>query len=357
MTELLQAVLNLGVRWNCPPELTAVLFTALLVAVVHICAGYVLPALARRSTSDLDDRVIGILERPAIISAVLIGGLAFLMALRQGGGEPHEYVRAAFATLALIYWAVGLGRAGDAILSGLSREGDKDWVQARTLPLLRIVTKVVVGGGAVYGVCLAWGLDLTAWVASAGIMGIAVGFAAKDTLSNLFAGLFILVDAPYKIGDYLVLESGERGYVTEIGMRTTRLMTRDDIQIIVPNAVMANSKIVNETGGNSPQSRIRCQVGVAYGSDVDQVRALLLELALACPEFAAEPEPRVRFRSLGESSLDFELLGWIAEPALRGRVLDDLYTQIYKRLNTAGIEIPYPKRDVYLHTVAPEVGQ
>jgi small-conductance mechanosensitive channel len=172
-------------------------------------------------------------------------------------------------------------------------------------------------------------------------------------VSSLCAGLFILIDSRYRSGDYLVVEGGERGYVTDIGMRTTRLLTRDDIQIIVPNAVMANSKIVNETGGPSAKERVRCKVSVAYGSDIDQVRALLMKLADECPDFAEEPVPRVRFRAMSDSGLDFELMGWIPEPGMRGQVLDELYTAIYKGFNSAGIEIPYPKRDVYLHHVPP----
>jgi len=354
VTELLAWVFGWADAVGVPHLWAAVLLTGVLLVVVHVAFTWVLPALARRSQTELDDRVLAILERPALVTAVLIGGLAALTALQEADGEPLQWVHAGLATVALVYWSLGIGRAADEVLRSLSRSGSQELVQARTLPLLQITSKVVIGGGGVYGICLAWGLDLTAWVASAGIVGIAVGFAAKDTLSNLFAGLFILVDAPYKLGDYLVLESGERGEVTVIGMRTTRLMTRDDIQIIVPNAIMANSKIINETGGHSQMERIRCQVSVAYGSDVDQVRSVLMDLARACPHFAEEPEPRVRFRSLGDSGLDFELMGWIAEPALRGRVLDDLYTQVYKQLGDADIEIPYPKRDVYLHTVDPQ---
>ncbi len=356
MSALLERILSWAAGHGVSEFAAAVLLTVAMVVVVHVAFAWVLPALARRSATDLDDRVLAILERPAVVTAVLIGGMAVLQANLDSGGEPHQSVRALFTTVGIVYWSIGLGKAIDTVLDSLSRQGSQALVQARTLPLLAIVNKIVVGGGAIYGICLAWGLDLTAWVASAGIVGIAVGFAAKDTLSNLFAGLFILVDAPYKLGDYLVLESGERGYVTDIGMRTTRMMTRDDIQIIVPNAVMANSKIVNETGGNSPMERVRCGVGVAYGSDIDQVRGLLLEIAQACHHFADDPAPRVRFRALGDSSLDFELLGWIPEPALRGRVIDELYTAIYKRFGAEGVEIPYPKRDLYLHRVDPTEG-
>ncbi len=354
MTELISPVLLWSQELGLDPLLAALIFTVVLVAFVGLAFHGLLPFLVRRSQTDLDDQVLGLLERPAMVSAVLVGAWAALDALRLeqgGGGDAHPWVRAGFASLAILYWTVGLSRSAAVVLQTLSRQGSTTWVQVRTLPVLDIFSKILLVGGGIYLVCLAWGLDLTAWVASAGIVGIAVGFAAKDTLSNLFAGIFILVDAPYRLGDYLVLETGERGYVTDIGMRTTRMMTRDDIQIIVPNAVMANSKIINETGGHSAMERVRCRVSVAYGSDVDQVRGLLMEIAETSDHIAADPAPRVRLRALGASGLDFELLGWIDEPALRGRVLDGLYTRVYKRLAEERIEIPFPKRDVYLHQV------
>jgi MscS family membrane protein len=86
---------------------------------------------------------------------------------------------------------------------------------------------------------------MTAWLASAGIIGIAVGFAAKDTLANLFSGVFILADSPYKLGDYVVLEDNSRGKVTQIGLRSTRMLTRDDVEVTVPNSIMGNTKIIN----------------------------------------------------------------------------------------------------------------
>ncbi|MCP4663633.1 MAG: mechanosensitive ion channel, partial [bacterium] len=158
----------------------------------------------------------------------------------------------------------------------------------------------------------------------------------------------IFADTPFKVGDFIVLESGERGEVRHIGIRSSRIQTRDDIEITVPNSILANTKIINEAGGPARHHRIRVKVGVAYGSDVDQVRRILLEVAHDEPEVCQEPEPRVRFRNFGDSGLDFELLSWVDEPILRGKVLDALNTEVYKRFNAEGIEIPYPKRDLYL---------
>ncbi len=123
------------------------------------------------------------------------------------------------------------------------------------------------------------GADVSGLLAAGGIAGLTIGFAARDTLANLFAGIFIFSDGPYKIGDFITLDSGERGMVTEIGIRSTRLLTRGDIEITIPNAVMGNAKINNESGGPQVKYRIRVRVGVAYGSDVDHIEAVQLQVA------------------------------------------------------------------------------
>jgi small-conductance mechanosensitive channel len=224
-------------------------------------------------------------------------------------------------------------------------------IQPRTMPLFKNLAMVLVAGGAVYVLMVIWRIDVSAWLASAGIVGIAVGFAAKDTLANLFAGVFILADAPYKVGDYIQLDSGDRGKVTDIGLRSTRVLTRDDLQVTIPNAAIANAKITNESGGRWIKRRLRINVFVAYGTDIDQVRALLEKIAAGSEDVCRDPEPRVRLREFADSALRFELLVWVTDPELRGLVTDQLLGQVYKQFNAAGIEFPYPKRDVYLHQV------
>jgi small-conductance mechanosensitive channel len=211
---------------------------------------------------------------------------------------------------------------------------------------------IIVIGVSMYILFLVWNINLTAWMASAGILGLAVSFAAKDTLANLFSGVFIMADAPYKLGDMIVLESGERGSVTNIGIRSTRLLTRDDVEITVPNSIMGNSKVVNEAGGRHVKYRIRVKVGVAYGSDIDKVHEILLEEAKHNSQVCSSPEARVRFRAFGDSSLDHELLCWVNEPELRGKVLHMLNTAIYKRFLKENIVIPFPQRD--LHIIPPD---
>lgn len=311
---------------------------------------------ARRTTTDLDDRILEVLHRPVRASVVLFGLALVTYELeeavgRTGGLDLSHLVLAILGTLAVGLWLVAGIRLSDLLLQAASRR--LRIVEPRTLPLFGNLGRVILVGLAVYFVFLAWRIDVTAWLASAGIIGIAVGFAARDTLANFFAGIFILTDAPYKVGDFVNLDSGERGQVTHVGIRSTRLLTRDDVEITIPNAVIAEAKIVNESAGRWELERVRVKVGVAYGSDIDRVRRTLLEVAAESDQVCREPEPRVRFRGFGDSGLEIELLCWIAEPVLRGRVLDALNTAVYKRFAQEGIEIPFPKRDVYLHWQGP----
>jgi len=276
----------------------------------------------------------------------------FMLALRQVElpSTLTTILLGAIKTVLVIMWAMILSSVGSLVLSTVGRGEGGGLLQPKTLPLFSITLKVLIFGAAMYFILAAWHIDMTTWLASAGVVGIAVGFAAKDTLANLFAGVFILADAPYKIGDFIVIDGVTRGRITDIGIRSSRLLTRDDVEVTVPNAVIANAKIVNETGGRNDKMRVRVKVGVAYGSDVPQVRQILLDCVADVPHVCANPTPRVRFREMADSALVFELLVWAEEPIYRGRVLDALNENVYDALRAAEVEIPYPKRDVYLRT-------
>jgi len=152
-----------------------------------------------------------------------------------------------------------------------------------------------------------WDVDVTPLLASAGIAGIIVGLAAKDTLANFFGSLSLYLDGTYKLGDYLIVETGERGHVEDISVRSTVVRTRDDILVTVPNATLSNAAIVNESTPKQNR-RIRVPLAVAYGTDIDRLESVLLEIAGDEGLVLERPKPRVRFREFGASALNFELL-------------------------------------------------
>jgi small-conductance mechanosensitive channel len=322
--------------------------TAVALVLLHLSFRYLFPWIARRTETRFDDMAFPLLHRPAWVSAVLLGTWKVM----EGSLLLPGALRSIFLTVAVLFWTVALFQVSGLLLMTASQDLEHPGlIRSRTLPLFQMAAKAVIVGLAFYFFFLAWHLDLTAWLASAGVLGIAVGFAAKDSLANLFAGVAIMADAPYRLGDTLRLETGERGQVTEIGLRSTRLLTPESLEIVVPNGVMANTKIVNETGGPGPTHRLSVSVGVAYGSDVEQVRALLEEESAAIDGVLDDPPPMAWFQEMADSALLFEVMVWIPRPDLRLIVIDALNTRIYNRLGKEGITIPFPQQDVYLHRV------
>ena len=310
----------------------------------------VLGKLAKRTATSLDDQLVRLLSAPVLQTTIILSMVAAEKALSFDDRIDQFLIRLLF-TLLIFFWARAWFRATSLTLDALSSETTRFKVlQPRTVPLFEMGIKLGLLSVFAWFFMTLWGIDGTAWLASAGVIGIAVGFAAKDTLANLISGVSIIADAPYKIGDYIVLDTGERGIVTGLGMRSTRLLTRDDVEISIPNAVMGNAKITNECGGPAVQHRIRVPVGVAYGTDTARVVAILEQLAQESELIVDSPAPRIRMRAFGESSLDFELLGWINHPELRGRAVHELLMAIDRRFREEDIVIPFPQRDIHVRT-------
>ncbi|NNL57669.1 MAG: mechanosensitive ion channel family protein [Pseudomonadales bacterium] len=321
--------------------LLALALRGILFRVLHGAAGL--------TNTGADDAIIRILRKP-VFNTIFWFGVTLAITLVQLPRGEETLVNLALSII-VMSWLLAALQLTSVLLETFSSDHRFNLIEPRTVPLFDLTGKLLVILIGSYALLMIWGINPVGWLASAGIMGIAVGFAAKDTLGNLFSGFFIVADAPYKLGDYITLDTGERGRVTAIGLRSTRIMTRDDVEVTIPNGVLGNAKIVNESGGPSSSMRIAVPIGVAYGSDVDQVCEVLVEVGRASGETLADPEPRVRMRGFGASSLDFELHCWINQPADRGRIKHELFIAIYKALAAHNITIPFPQQDVYIKQV------
>jgi small-conductance mechanosensitive channel len=307
--------------------------------------------LTRRTKARIDDQLVARLHRPIFVTVTLIG---VLLASKRLDLTPElaRLTLGLIETLLVLIWLVFALRVSRLLIGSMRRQPRRfEFVQQSTEPLLTNAIAVLLFLAGSYAILLVWQIDVTALVASAGIVGLALSFAAQDTLANLFAGIAILTDQPYKIGDFIILDSGERGQVTKIGLRSTRLLTREDVEISIPNGVMGSAKIINEAGGPANQFRISATVGVAYGSDIDVVMEVLVGIAHDHAKVLEDPKPRARFRIFGNSSLDFDLLCWITNPADRGLVVHELNCEIYRQFATTGIQIPFPQRDVHIKQI------
>ena len=307
-----------------------------------------LKLLVKRSDTEIDDKILDFIHKP-IYYSILFFGISIAIGLLEISSKINFYLIGIMKSIIIVFWAIALFKSFMIFIEWSSKKSRTiPFIQPKTIPLFENMGKIILFLFSIYFVMLSWNIDVTAWIASAGIISVVIGLAAKDTLGYLFAGIFIMADSPYKEGDYINLDTGERGSVRHIGTRSTRILTRDDIEITIPNSVIATSKIINESGGPHEKERIRITLDVAYGSDIEKVKDIMFNLALASNEVCDNPKPRVRFRNFGESGLNLQLLCWIERPELRGRVIDELSISIYKNFNKENIEIPFPQRTVHL---------
>ncbi|MCD6388568.1 MAG: mechanosensitive ion channel, partial [Desulfobulbaceae bacterium] len=192
------------------------------------------------------------------------------------------------------------------------------------------------------------GFDLTHLTIFGGALGIGLGFGLKEIINNIASGLILLFERPIKIGDIIAL-GDEIGVVKKMGLRATVVKTLNSAEIVVPNADFITGQVTNWTLDDR-QIRIKIPVGVAYGSDIEKVFSILLSCAEENPLVLSEPKARALFLSFGDSSLDFELRVWIHDFTERRTVLSELNNDINNEFDMAGIEIPFPQRDLHLRS-------
>jgi small-conductance mechanosensitive channel len=195
------------------------------------------------------------------------------------------------------------------------------------------------------------GLDLSSLAIVAGAVGIGLGFGLQNVVSNFVSGLIILAERPIGIGHRIEV-GGVAGQVTRINWRSTTVVTNDNITIIVPNSDLISHAVTNWSYGD-PKVRLRLPVGVAYGTEIEKVRGLLLGVAMENAAVLKEPAPSVRFLGFGDSALNFELAVWTVTMAQSPtRFRSDLFIAIERKLRENHVEIPFPQRDLHLRTGA-----
>ncbi len=190
------------------------------------------------------------------------------------------------------------------------------------------------------------GIEITPLITGMGIAGLAIALAAQNVLSNVFGGVTITLDQLYKVGDRVEF-GGVYGDVYEIKPRYTKIRTRDNFSITIPNSKVINDNIINYAAPDTTV-RVKIPVSVAYGTDPGKVDAILLDIANKTPLVLKEPKPSVRFTEYAASSQNFELLIWVKHYDDRHPVLDRIFREIFTRFEKEGIEIPFNQMDVHI---------
>lgn len=196
------------------------------------------------------------------------------------------------------------------------------------------------------------GVNIMPFVAGAGVLGVAIGFAAKDTLSNLIAGVLLILDRPFEIGDRIEVwnaptGSASWGDVIDIGLRATKIKTTDNIIIVIPNNEIMKRDIINYTI-ISTSIRVRINIGVSYETDIEKAKRLMIDAANETPWVQKEPAPKVVVRNFGESSVDLQLRVWIGNARERMNTISTITDRVKAIFDSEKIEIPYPKRDIHI---------
>jgi potassium efflux system protein len=197
----------------------------------------------------------------------------------------------------------------------------------------------------------ALGVDLQKITILAGALGVGIGFGLQTIVNNFVCGLILLFERPIKVGDLIQLDS-EWAYIKKIGLRATIVETFDQAEVVVPNSDLVTTKVTNWTL-SSRLSRITIPVGVAYGSDVPLVFQILKDCAEQHPLVTKIQRPQVLFMDFGESSLDFELRVFVEDVSNRLQVMSELHQEIDRRFREAGVEIPFPQRDIHIRGPKP----
>ena len=192
-----------------------------------------------------------------------------------------------------------------------------------------------------------WGVEIGPFLAGLGIAGIAIALALQPILSNIFSGISVILDKSVRVNDLIYLGTDAKGKILKVGLRSTKIRTFDNELIIVPNNKLADSMIQN-VALPDPKTRATVPFGVAYGSDVDKVKKIVLKELKTISDLDESEDITIRFVEMGDSSLNFKAYFYVDSFDNKWKAIDEANTKIYNALNKNGISIPFPQMDVHL---------
>ncbi len=279
------------------------------------------------------------IHMPLYIS-VALGGIYLSLSI-LGVVESSYFLVGTILSVLVVLWMRAAKRFGGQWIETVNAtESDYEFS-----PIFKNFWTILIILGIGISLLVIWEIDITPFLASAGIIGIILGLAAQEAIGNLIGGVSLYFDDTYKTGDVIILENGQRGTVTDIGIRSTTVLTRDNILVTVPNAVLNSASVVNES---APQrrKRIRVPITAAYGTDYRDVEEILLGVCDEIQLILDSPSPRVMFREFGDSALVFELWAFVAHPFSEQRAIDQINRLVYDEFDDADIVIPFPQREI-----------
>lgn len=305
----------------------------------------VVEKIVNRTKSDVDKEIVFRIEHPIILVVLLVG---LLLSIRQVVISAFLFENFILTILVFVIAYMFMGVV-NILVEYWQKSKAKDRSEEfheEVMPLMKSLIKIIISVVALVVILQLWGVEVAALLASIGVVGIILGFAFQDTMKNIFGGISMISDNSLKKRDVIKLESGEVGEVVEMSLRSIKLKTLDNDYLMVPNGVLANSQFINYALPTGTM-RITIPVSVAYGSNPDQVRKVLLNTLKGRNDILNLPKREVRFIKMNDFSLDFELLFYISNYKTRFTISDVITSKIYVALGENGISIPFPTRTLY----------
>ena len=310
--------------------------------------------ITAKTKTNLDDMLLKALRTPITFAFVLLGlfiGITSISYL-----TPYEaIITEAFSFVQIFFTAFVVARVINTIMEWYAKDvavKTESKLDDHFLPAIKKAVYIITFAVAVVFAMRGFGVEVTTLVAALGVGGLAIGLALQDTLSNFFAGAYTTLEKPIRVSDFIELETGEKGYVQEIGWRTTKLKMLNGNMLILPNNKIAQFRIVNY---NMPEPGMSAGLscGVSYDSDLDEVEKVVLDVAkkvmkehAGVTDFQKFP-PSVRFSEFGDSNINFSLWFKVNSAVDQYRVKHEMIKALKRRFDKEGIEISYPARKIY----------
>jgi MscS family membrane protein len=334
------------------PYLRAIIIVLLVFIILRIIVYLiekVIFKLAKKTKSDRDDIFIKRSSKAVSFLVLLFG---FLIAIRELpiGFEAIGIAEKLIFSVMVISVAYIIYVFLDVILLyylGKVLKGEHSNVIESIMSLAHGVINIILVSLAFLYILNIWGIEIGPFLAGLGIAGIAIAFAMQSTLSNVFSGASIILDKSVQVGDLIYLDNETKGKVVKVGLRSTQILSFDNEMLIVPNSKIADSKIQN-VAKPDPKARVIIPFSVAYGTDVEKVKKVVLKEIKKIKHFVDNPEPMVRFLEMADSGLIFKAYFHVESFMNRFAAIDEANTRIYNALNSSGINIPFPQMDVHL---------
>lgn len=325
------------------------------VALVATCA-YVLARLIASYLPDLLNKLAQHLDiklqpdtvdlfRFPLFYLTFLGGLFFAVHIATISPAVILALKAILKSMMITVVGLFVYRLIKIFLEHTAHNGGRGLIQLKTLPLFTNAAMFFVLIATAHQVFAVWDIDMTAVLASAGIAGIAIGMAAKDMLADVIAGVLILTDNPYNVGDIIQLDSGEnkvKGRVIRIGMRSTRILTEYNVEVIMPNAKMANSRILNESSSPRKMGVVTMEIKTASNVNPKHMRNLFLEIILSHPEILKDEELEVLILDFDDRTVTWELVFCTPEADWEELIACAIREAAYQRMLDEGIQFALP---------------